>query len=54
MLNDKKIKNKILRRVLLLGSFKLIVFLVIIGRLYKLQVVDREKYKTWRKQQYGR
>ena len=46
MLNDKQIKNKILRRVLLLGSFKLIVFSVIIGRLYKLQVVDREKYKT--------
>ena len=46
MLNDKKIKNKILRRVLLLGSFKLIVFSAIIGRLYKLQVVDSDKYKT--------
>ena len=46
MLNDKKIKNKILRRVLLFGSFKLIVFSAIIGRLYKLQVVDSEKYKT--------
>ena len=46
MLNDRKIKNKILRRVLILGSFKLIVFSAIIGRLYKLQVVDSEKYKT--------
>ena len=46
MLNDKRIKNKVVRRVLLIGSFKLLVFSAIIGRLYKLQVVDREKYKT--------
>ena len=46
MYNDKKIKNKIIRRVLLLGSFKLVVFSIIIGRLYKLQVIDRQKYKT--------
>ena len=46
MLNDKRIRNKIIRRVLLIGSFKLLVFSAIIGRLYKLQVVDREKYKT--------
>ena len=46
MLNDKRIRNKVVRRVLLIGSFKLLVFSAIIGRLYKLQVVDREKYKT--------
>ena len=46
MLNDKRKKNKVVRRVLLIGSFKLLVFSAIIGRLYKLQVVDREKYKT--------
>ncbi|MBH87565.1 MAG: penicillin-binding protein 2 [Pelagibacterales bacterium] len=46
MLNDKRIKNKILRRVLLVGSLKLVVFAAIIGRLYKLQVIDRDKYKT--------
>lgn len=46
MFNEKKIKNKIVRRLLLLGSFKLLIFSVIIGRLYKLQVIDRQKYKT--------
>ena len=46
MLNEKKKKNKVLRRVLLVGSLKLLVFSVIIGRLYKLQVVDKDKYKT--------
>ena len=46
MFNEKKIKNKIVRRLILLGSFKLIIFSVIIGRLYKLQVIDRQKYKT--------
>ena len=46
MYNEKKIKNKIIRRVLILGSFKLLIFSVIISRLYKLQVIDRQKYKT--------
>ena len=46
MYNAKKIKNKIIRRVVILGSFKLLIFSVIISRLYKLQVIDRQKYKT--------
>ena len=46
MYNKKKIKNKIIRRVLILGIFKLLIFSAIIGRLYKLQVTDRQKYKT--------
>ncbi|MFP6779281.1 MAG: penicillin-binding protein 2 [Alphaproteobacteria bacterium] len=46
MLNEKRIKNKVVRRILLIGSFQFLVFSAIIGRLYKLQVVDREKYKT--------
>ena len=46
MFNEKKIKNKIVRRLILLGSFKLVIFSVIISRLYKLQVIDRQKYKT--------
>jgi len=46
MYNKKKIKNKIIRRVVLLASFKLLIFTIIIGRLYKLQVIDRQKYKT--------
>ena len=46
MYNEKKIKNKIIRRVVLLGFIKLLIFSCIIGRLYKLQVVDRKKYKT--------
>ena len=46
MYNKRKIKDKIFRRVVLLGSFKLLIFSCIIGRLYKLQVVDRKKYKT--------
>ena len=46
MYNEKKIKNKIIRRVAILGSFKLFIFSIIIGKLYKLQVIDREKYKT--------
>ena len=46
MYNEKKIKNKIIRRVLLLGGIKTIIFSFIIGRLYKLQVIDRQKYKT--------
>ena len=46
MYNEKKIKNKIIRRVVILGSFKLLIFSIIIGRLYKLQVIDRQKYKT--------
>ena len=46
MYNKKKIKNKIIRRVVILGSFKLLIFSLIIGRLYKLQVIDRQKYKT--------
>ena len=46
MYNEKKIKNKIVRRVVILGSFKFIIFSIIIGRLYKLQVIDRQKYKT--------
>nr|MBC8297616.1 hypothetical protein [Pelagibacterales bacterium] len=46
MYNEKQIKNKIIRRVLILGSFKLLIFSVIISRLYKLQVIDRKKYKT--------
>jgi penicillin-binding protein 2 len=45
MYNKKKIKNKIIRRVVLLGSFKLLIFSCIIGRLYKLQVIDSKKYK---------
>ena len=46
MYNAKKIKNKIIRRVVILGSFKLLIFSVIISRLYKLQVIDSQKYKT--------
>ena len=46
MYNEKKIKNKIIRRVVILGSFKFLIFSIIIGRLYKLQVIDRQKYKT--------
>ena len=46
MYNEKKIKNKIIRRVIILGSFKLLIFSIIIGRLYKLQVIDRKKYQT--------
>ncbi|MDB9762449.1 penicillin-binding protein 2 [Alphaproteobacteria bacterium] len=46
MYNEKKIKNKIIRRVIIIGSFKLLIFSIILGRLYKLQVVDRQKYKT--------
>ena len=46
MYNEKKIKDKIIRRLVLLGSLKLLIFSCIIGRLYKLQVVDRKKYKT--------
>ena len=46
MYNEKKIKKKIIRRVAILGSFKLFIFSIIIGKLYKLQVIDREKYKT--------
>jgi penicillin-binding protein 2 len=46
MRNEKRIKNRILRRIILIGGVKLLVFSVIIGRLYKLQVDDREKYKT--------
>jgi penicillin-binding protein 2 len=46
MYNEKKIKDKIIRRVVILGSFKLLIFSIIIGRLYKLQVIDRQKYKT--------
>ena len=46
MYNQKTIKNKIIRRVVILGSFKLLIFSIIVGRLYKLQVIDRQKYKT--------
>ncbi len=46
MFNEKRIKNKILRRIILIGGFKLLIFSAIIGRLYKLQVVDKDKYKT--------
>ena len=46
MYNKNKIKNKIVRRVIILGSFKLLIFSIIIARLYKLQVIDRQKYKT--------
>jgi penicillin-binding protein 2 len=46
MVTYNKKKNKIVRRVLLIGSFKFIIFFTIISRLYKLQVINRDKYKT--------
>ena len=46
MFNEKKIRDKVIRRVILIGGFKLLIFSIITGRLYKLQVVDRQKYKT--------
>ena len=46
MFNEKKIRYKVIRRVILIGGFKLLIFSIITGRLYKLQVVDRQKYKT--------
>ena len=46
MFNEKKIRGKVIRRVILIGGFKLLIFSIITGRLYKLQVVDRQKYKT--------
>ena len=45
MYNDKKIKDKIVRRVFLLGGIQVALFSLIFGRLYKLQVLDNEKYK---------
>ena len=45
MYNDKKIKDKIVRRVILLGGIQITLFSLIFGRLYKLQVVDNQKYK---------
>ena len=46
MFNEKKIRDKVIRRIILIGGFKLLIFSIITGRLYKLQVVDRQKYKT--------
>ena len=46
MFNEKKIRDKVIRRVAIIGAFKLLIFSVIMGRLYKLQVIDRQKYKT--------
>ena len=46
MYNDKKIKDKVIRRVVLLGGVQTVLFSLIFGRLYKLQIVDHEKYRT--------
>ena len=46
MYNDKKIKDKIIRRVLLLGVFQMSLLSLIISRLYKLQIIENDKYKT--------
>ncbi len=45
MYNDKKIKDKVVRRVILLGGIQITLFSLIFGRLYKLQVIDNDKYK---------
>lgn len=45
MYNDKKIKDKIVRRVILLGGIQIALFSLIFGRLYKLQIIDNQKYK---------
>ena len=46
MYNEKKIKDKVTKRVVLLGSIQTILFSLIFGRLYKLQIIDNEKYQT--------
>ena len=43
MYNEKKIKDKVTKRVVLLGSIQTILFSLIFGRLYKLQIIDNEK-----------
>ena len=43
---DQKIKELITRRALILAGGKLTLFSILAGRLYYLQVIDSDKYKT--------
>ena len=45
MYNEKKIKDKVIRRVLLLGILQVSLLSLIISRLYKLQIIENDKYK---------